>query len=387
MARREPEADDIASFYLRPVDGRPLCRYRPGQYMSVRVPVPQLGGLLQCRQFSLSTAPADTMAEYRVSVKREPLDEVDGAGADQTGVNGANPVDGVEGAGANRTSANGANPVDALAGGRVMGLISNMLHDSYAVDDHIGVSPPHGEFFDAAAPPPAARALAPGNIGLATILFQALYQPLKARVGNLGTYRLALVGIALSALLMPWVGYLDGDDARGPRWGLDSGPAWLYAKLSLVLILKNVCTIGGLERHAPGAHAHVDVPLDFADPPDHKLGPVARQPRHPQRRRPDAVRPRPQHRAPALRRPLHPRRPRPPKGDALAWSVFGGLALVGCVASLRLRRGARERRLGRRRRGLPRRPCLSEPGYEWNDGMNHASWIKLEHTVLVHQHI
>lgn len=102
----------------------------------------------------------------------------------------------------------------------------------------------------AATPPPTGRGLGPGKIGvslsaagLATIIFQAfLYQPLKARMGSLGTYRFALFGIAVSMVLMPWVGYLDDR----PLFGVGSGRLWLYAELGAVLIIKNICAVGGL---------------------------------------------------------------------------------------------------------------------------------------------
>lgn len=102
----------------------------------------------------------------------------------------------------------------------------------------------------AATPPPAGRDLMPGKIGLslslaglATIVFQAfMFQPLKVRMGNLGTYRLSLLGIGISMVLMPWVGYLDDK----PFFGLGSGKMWLYIELGVVLIFKNVCAVGGL---------------------------------------------------------------------------------------------------------------------------------------------
>jgi MFS family permease len=102
----------------------------------------------------------------------------------------------------------------------------------------------------AAAPPPTGRRLSPGTIGVslslagvATIVFQAfLYQSLKSRVGNLGTYRFALLGIAVSMVLMPWVGYID----EAPPMGLGSGKMWLYTELGVVLIIKNICAVGGL---------------------------------------------------------------------------------------------------------------------------------------------
>lgn len=102
----------------------------------------------------------------------------------------------------------------------------------------------------AAAPAPAGRDLGPGKIGVslslagvATIVFQAfLFQPLKARVGNLGSYRFALLGIALSMVLMPWVGYVDDK----PLFGAGSGKTWLYIELGVILVIKNICAVGGL---------------------------------------------------------------------------------------------------------------------------------------------
>ncbi|KJZ71227.1 hypothetical protein HIM_09370 [Hirsutella minnesotensis 3608] len=126
--RREPVATDVVSFYLRPKDGKPLRRYLPGQYISVRIAIPELDGLYQNRQFSLSTAPAEDMDVYRVSVKREEtVDE---------------PA------------------VEDLAEGKVPGLISNKLHNDYPEGAEVLVSPPYGDFFfDHAAARPAAPAV------------------------------------------------------------------------------------------------------------------------------------------------------------------------------------------------------------------------------------
>jgi MFS family permease len=102
----------------------------------------------------------------------------------------------------------------------------------------------------ASAPTPTGRDLDPGTIGLslsfaglATMLFQvSLFEPLKARVGNLGTYRASLLGIAISMALMPWIGHRD----ERPWLGLGTGKTWLYAELGIVLVLKNICAVGGL---------------------------------------------------------------------------------------------------------------------------------------------
>lgn len=167
----------------------------------------------------------------------------------------------------------------------------------------------------AATPPPSGRDLPPGKIGLslslsglATIIFQAfLFQPFKARMGNLGTYRVALLGIGVSMMLMPWVGYLDDE----PFIGIGSGKAWLYTELAIVLILKNMCAVGGLSSvmllvsiicsilFSAGSAMLTHVMTDY------QLGSLQRQPRKPQWHRANALCPRPQHRAICFGRFVH----------------------------------------------------------------------------------
>lgn len=62
------ESEEITSFYLCPADGGKVPAYRPGQYVSVKVFVPELG-IMQPRQYSLSAAPGGEC--LRISVKRE----------------------------------------------------------------------------------------------------------------------------------------------------------------------------------------------------------------------------------------------------------------------------------------------------------------------------
>ncbi|KAL2174090.1 oxidoreductase-like protein [Thermothelomyces heterothallicus CBS 202.75] len=109
IARKVAESNVITSFYLTPVDGRvPLPKYLPGQYVSLKVPVPQLGeGRHQCRQYSLSEGPSQAGEYYRISVKRE----------------------------------------DGTPETNVPGLISNLLHAKYAVGDEVELSHPQGEFY------------------------------------------------------------------------------------------------------------------------------------------------------------------------------------------------------------------------------------------------
>src|SRR5690606_22237682 len=93
IRRKEPESDEITSFYLYPADGGPVVRRREGQqgvgitslshdpagggpvarflqgqYVSVKLSVPEVG-LTQPRQYGLSDAPNGE--DLRISVKRE----------------------------------------------------------------------------------------------------------------------------------------------------------------------------------------------------------------------------------------------------------------------------------------------------------------------------
>lgn len=98
----------------------------------------------------------------------------------------------------------------------------------------------------ASAPAPTGRELGPGTIGVSmslagvvTIFFQvSLFEPIKARLGNLGTFRLSLLGLALCMCLMPWVGYKDANGG--------SGRSWLLGELGIILVLKNLSAVGGL---------------------------------------------------------------------------------------------------------------------------------------------
>ncbi|KAH7099409.1 globin-like protein [Auriculariales sp. MPI-PUGE-AT-0066] len=99
VARKEQESAEITSFYLAPDDGQKLPSYLPGQFLSVRILVPELGHL-QPRQYSLSDAPTADGSYYRISVRRE-----DG------------------------------------------GHVSNVLHGTTKVGDIIEVAHPYGDFF------------------------------------------------------------------------------------------------------------------------------------------------------------------------------------------------------------------------------------------------
>lgn len=102
VARAEASSANIRSLYLSPADGQPLAAHKPGQYITVRVTLPD--GSYTMRNYSLSNAPGEPY--YRISVKRE--------------------------------TAEAANTPD--------GVISNYLHDRIREGDSLELGPPCGEF-------------------------------------------------------------------------------------------------------------------------------------------------------------------------------------------------------------------------------------------------
>ncbi|MDP4001947.1 NO-inducible flavohemoprotein [Methylobacterium sp. NEAU K] len=96
-----PESETIRSLILVPVDGGPVLRHRPGQYLSLLLNLPGRGVLK--RNYSISCAPNDRA--YRITVKREG------------------------------------------EAGRPAGLVSNWLHDHVRPGTVLKVAAPAGEFF------------------------------------------------------------------------------------------------------------------------------------------------------------------------------------------------------------------------------------------------
>ncbi|MGW9122215.1 globin domain-containing protein [Streptomyces sp. NPDC055663] len=66
VVARIEETPDVATFQLRPADGSPAPAFRPGQYVSVQVELPD--GARQIRQYSLSCAPGSRLRS--ITVKR-----------------------------------------------------------------------------------------------------------------------------------------------------------------------------------------------------------------------------------------------------------------------------------------------------------------------------
>ncbi|MGE7370389.1 NO-inducible flavohemoprotein [Neorhizobium sp. NPDC001467] len=67
ISERIRESEVITSFILRPVDGNPVVRHQPGQYLTLRFDID--GGIEVKRNYSISSAP--NSESYRISVKRE----------------------------------------------------------------------------------------------------------------------------------------------------------------------------------------------------------------------------------------------------------------------------------------------------------------------------
>ncbi|MFB8086402.1 globin domain-containing protein [Streptomyces sp. NPDC055992] len=66
VVSRTEETDDVARFRIRPADGSPAPGFRPGQYVSVQVELPD--GARQIRQYSLTCAPGSALRS--ITVKR-----------------------------------------------------------------------------------------------------------------------------------------------------------------------------------------------------------------------------------------------------------------------------------------------------------------------------
>ncbi|WP_371931989.1 NO-inducible flavohemoprotein [Mesobacillus subterraneus] len=68
VANKVEESETITSFYLKPVDGKAIAFFKPGQYISVKLEI-EGEEFTHIRQYSLSDAPGKDY--YRISVKKE----------------------------------------------------------------------------------------------------------------------------------------------------------------------------------------------------------------------------------------------------------------------------------------------------------------------------
>jgi len=116
LAARVQESSEIVSFHFAPLDGGPVLKGEPGQYLGLKV---QIDGQEHRRNYSLSSL--GDGREYRISVKRE-------------------------------------------AGGKV----SNYLHEHLQVGDTLELFPPAGEFTLSASDKPLV--LISGGVGITPTL-------------------------------------------------------------------------------------------------------------------------------------------------------------------------------------------------------------------------
>ncbi|KAA8912509.1 hypothetical protein TRICI_003473 [Trichomonascus ciferrii] len=96
VAMKVPEAENVISFYLKPVDDKPILTPQPGQYLGFKFSMES--GDVYTRQYSISHEFLENEPYYRISIKRIPG-----------------------------------------------GLISKFFHDQVREGDVIQVTPPYGE--------------------------------------------------------------------------------------------------------------------------------------------------------------------------------------------------------------------------------------------------
>ncbi|RIV89724.1 NO-inducible flavohemoprotein [Aurantiacibacter xanthus] len=135
VAEKLRESAVITSFVLRPRDGGPVMRHKPGQYLTFRLGAP--GKPVMKRNYSISCAPNDD--HYRISVKREARGQ----------------------------------------GG------SRFLHDQVLVGDVLEITPPAGDFF-LEAEPQRPVVLLSGGVGLTPMV--SMVETIAAHCPGLATH-------------------------------------------------------------------------------------------------------------------------------------------------------------------------------------------------------
>lgn len=178
------------------------------------------------------------------------------------------------------------------------------------------------------ARPPTGRSLSPEEIGtslafagLVTIIFQVgIFGKLREKMGNKTTYRIGLAGFVLAFLLMPWIGYKDNSD--GTHEATQMGKIWLWAELGVVLLIKTVAAVGGLTSalllitNSAPSHAVLGTLNGLAQ----TLSAAGR-----------AV-------GPFISGSLFSAATRvQPKGEAMAFGIFGGISFIGFLMSFGIR--------------------------------------------------
>ena len=197
------------------------------------------------------------------------------------------------------------------------------------------------------ARPPTGRSLSPEEIGFSlafagatTIIFQiAIFGKLRDRMGNRVTYRVCFFGMVVAYFLTPFVGYKKKQENLV---AISIGKAWLYIELGVVLLIRSVASVGcltsalllvsPLSQTNPSYQSdpHVFSQITNSAPNNSVLGTLngLAQTLSAAGR---AI-------GPFLAGGLFSLGTRvKPKGEALAFGVFGGVAFVGFLSSFGIR--------------------------------------------------
>ena len=69
IVKKQPESEEITSFYFQPIDGGKLLDFKPGQFLTIKLDIPEQKRPV-IRTYSLSDYP-ESQDYYRLSIKRE----------------------------------------------------------------------------------------------------------------------------------------------------------------------------------------------------------------------------------------------------------------------------------------------------------------------------
>lgn len=148
IQRKVDETPDAVSLYLYPTDGKKLPLFRPGQYISMRldVPDPRVRSRQQLRQYSLSDAPRPDY--YRITLKRD---------MGRLAIARENDVSSLHQNGNGNMNMNGNGNINMngnsglVGGGRLRrfhpGVVSNYIMDELWSGDVVDLSHPTGDFW------------------------------------------------------------------------------------------------------------------------------------------------------------------------------------------------------------------------------------------------
>ncbi|KAI0599572.1 globin-like protein [Biscogniauxia sp. FL1348] len=141
ISHKKPETveGDIVSFCLKPVDGKPLPPFMPGQYITMRVRIPGMK-YSQLRQYSLSDAPRPDY--YRITIKKDHGAPRDFTAESKLSFHKPGDEDPPLSSAASSASDSSIGSVRPCR----PGLVSNTLIDEFREGDTVDLTHPAGEF-------------------------------------------------------------------------------------------------------------------------------------------------------------------------------------------------------------------------------------------------